>query len=267
MSSSTRQAVAAAKEILSPLLADAELKFAEEIFAIGSAVASSKQLRNILSDPSAEIARKKAAISAVFGSSVSSKSVDFIAKLVGLRWSNGQDLVRALEELAVHAVAAIAARSNDLEKLEVELFEFRKVVDSSQDLQIALSGRQASFEQKLTLIEKLTQGKFGPEAMLLIRFAVAGSTKRRLSVVIEQFGRLLASFAGKLVATVTVASALTSEQQSALEKVLSRDYGHALRLNVEVDPAILGGLKVQVAGEIIDGSVANRLKQARMMLA
>lgn len=267
MSSSTRQAVSAAKEILSPLLADAELRFAEEIFAIGSAVASSKQLRSILSDPSAEIAGKKAAINAVFGASVSERSVDFIAKLVGLRWSNGQDLVRALEELAVHAVAAIAARANSLEKLESELFEFRKVVDSSQDLQIALSGRQASYEQKLALVEKLTEGKFGSEAMLLIRFALAGSTKRRLSEVIEQFGRLLANFAGRLVATVTVATPLTSEQQSSLEKVLSRDYGHALRLNVEVDPEILGGIKVQVAGEIIDGSVANRLKQARMMLA
>jgi F-type H+-transporting ATPase subunit delta len=38
-------------------------------------------------------------------------------------------------------------------------------------------------------------------------------------------------------------------------------------MNIEVDPAILGGIKVQIAGEIIDGSVANRLKQARMMLA
>jgi len=59
MSSSTRQAVAAAKEIITPLLNDADLKFAEELFAIGSAVSDSKQLRNILSDPSAEIAGKK----------------------------------------------------------------------------------------------------------------------------------------------------------------------------------------------------------------
>ena len=80
MSSSTRQAVAAAKEIITPLLSDADLKFAEELFAIGSAVADSKQLRNILSDPSAEIAGKKAALAAVFGKSVSSKTVDFVAK-------------------------------------------------------------------------------------------------------------------------------------------------------------------------------------------
>jgi F-type H+-transporting ATPase subunit delta len=267
MSSSTRQAVAAAKETIAPLLIDAELKFAEELFAIGSAVADSKQLRNILSDPSAEIARKKAALAAVFGKSVSSKSVDFVADLVNLRWSSGSDLVRALEQLAVHAVAAIAARANKLEELEGELFEFRQVVDSDQELQIALASRQASSEQKIVLVNSLLAGKFGSEASLLIRFAVVGSTKRRLAVVLEQFGKLLAAYAQRLVANVTVASLLSDQQRSALESALSKTYGHALRLNIEVDPAILGGVKIQIAGEIIDGSVANRLKQARMMLA
>jgi F-type H+-transporting ATPase subunit delta len=267
MSSSTRQAVAAAKDLITPLLQDADLKFAEELFAIGSAVADSKQLRNILSDPSAEIAGKKAALSAVFGKSVSSKSVDFVAKLVDLRWSSGQDLVRALEQLAVHSVAAIAAKANKLEALEAELFEFRQVVDSDQQLQIALASRQASYEQKLALVDSLIGNKFGAEAGLLIRFAVVGSTRRRLAVVLEEFGKLLAAYADRLVANVTVASPLSEQQATALQSALAKDYGHALRLNIEVDPAILGGVKVQIAGEIIDGSVANRLKQARMMLA
>jgi F-type H+-transporting ATPase subunit delta len=141
------------------------------------------------------------------------------------------------------------------------------VVDSDQELQIALASRQASSDQKIVLVNNLLAGKFGPEAGLLIRFAVVGSTKRRLAVVLEQFGKLLAAYAERLVANVTVASALSDAQRAALEAALSKTHGHALRMNIEVDPAILGGVKVQIAGEIIDGSVANRLKQARMMLA
>ncbi|MTA59165.1 MAG: F0F1 ATP synthase subunit delta, partial [Actinobacteria bacterium] len=67
MASSTRQSLAAAKTALNPLLAKADLKFAEEIFAIGAAVASSSQLRSILSDPSAEAKAKSGALTAVFG--------------------------------------------------------------------------------------------------------------------------------------------------------------------------------------------------------
>ena len=147
------------------------------------------------------------------------------------------------------------------------MFEFRKVVDSDQQLQIALASRQASDEQKLSMVNQLISGKFGKEASLLIRFAVIGSAKVRISVVLEQFGKLLAAYAERLVATVTVAQALSDSQQAQLEKSLSRDYGNDLRLNIEIDPAILGGIKVQIAGEVIDGSVANRLKQAKMMLA
>jgi len=83
----------------------------------------------------------------------------------------------------------------------------------------------------------------------------------------QALGKLLAAYAERLVATVTVAQALSDSQEAALEKSLARDYGNDLRLNIEIDPAILGGIKVQIAGEVIDGSVANRLKQAKMMLA
>lgn len=267
MSSSTRQALKAAREILKPLLAGADLRFAEEIFAIGSAISDSKQLRNILSDPSAEGARKMAAISSVFGKSVSEKSVDLIGKIAELRWSSGADMVAALEQLAVETVAGIAAKDGKLDALESDMFEFKKVVDSDQQLQIALASRQASYEQKLRLVENLLGSRFMDSAGLLIRFAVIGSTKRRLSVVLEQFGKIISGFAGKLVATVTVAMPMTESQQTSLRNALAKDYGNELTLNVEVDPSILGGVKVQVAGEIIDGSVANRLKQARMMLA
>jgi F-type H+-transporting ATPase subunit delta len=52
-----------------------------------------------------------------------------------------------------------------------------------------------------------------------------------------------------------------------LEKVLSASYGQSLKLNIEVDPSILGGVRVQVAGEIIDGSLSSRLNEAKLQLA
>jgi F-type H+-transporting ATPase subunit delta len=267
MASSTRQAIAKGKTALEPLLAEADITFAEELFAIGAATSESKQLRNILSDPSSELAAKTGALSAIFGKSVSKKALDFVGKLVELRWSKGSDLVLAFEQLAVHSVAAIAARKGELENLESEIFAFRQVLDSDQDLQIALSSRQASVEQKLVLVKTLLSSKFSSEAALLIRYSVIGSTRRRLAIVLEHFGKLLSAYAERLVATVTVANALTADQEKRLAEALTRDYGKSLRLNIEVDPEILGGVKIQVAGEIIDGSIANRLKQARMKLA
>jgi F-type H+-transporting ATPase subunit delta len=101
----------------------------------------------------------------------------------------------------------------------------------------------------------------------LVRFAVIGSRQHKLSEVLEGFGKQVSAVADRLVATVTVAAPLSAVQQKRLESALSASYGTELNLNVEIDPSILGGVKVQVSGEIIDGSVAARLNQAKLQLA
>jgi F-type H+-transporting ATPase subunit delta len=60
---------------------------------------------------------------------------------------------------------------------------------------------------------------------------------------------------------------MNDAQLDRLETVLAKSYGQSLKLNVEVDPSILGGIKVQVAGEILDGSLASRLTAAKLQLA
>ncbi|BDS48799.1 F0F1 ATP synthase subunit delta [Rhodoluna sp. KAS3] len=267
MASSTRQSLAQAKEALEPLLAKADLKFAEEIFAIGAAVASSSQLRSILSDPSAEVNAKSGALNAVFGKSVSKAALEFTNSLVALRWSTGQDLVAAFEQLAVFTVASIASANKKLAAVESELFAFQQAVDSDQDLQFALGDRLASEDAKLALVDALTKGKTTDESVTLIRRAVIGARRRRVSVVLEQFGKQVSAVASRLVATVTVAAPITAAQLDRLEGVLAKSYGQSLKLNVEIDPTILGGLKVQVAGEILDGSLSSRLTAAKLQLA
>jgi F-type H+-transporting ATPase subunit delta len=267
MASSTRQALAAAKEAVAPLLNKAEIRFAEELFTIGASVASSIQLRNLLSDPSGVAKSKQGALEAIFGKSVSKEAVAFANTLSALRWSKGSDLVLAFEQLGVYVVASIASKAATLDKLENELFAAQQVVDSDRELQAALSSRQAPLDSKVELVANLFKGKLSADASLLVRFAVVGSRHHKVSTVLEQFGKQVSEVASRIVANVTVAAPLSAAQHQRLETTLSKNYGQALNLNVEIDPSILGGVKVQISGEIIDGSVANRLNQAKLQLA
>ena len=58
---------------------------------------------------------------------------------------------------------------------------------------------------------------------------------------------------------MTTSRPLTEDQRGRLQQQLNTLYGKDLKLTVDVDPALLGGLKVQVGEEVIDGSVAARL--------
>ena len=101
----------------------------------------------------------------------------------------------------------------------------------------------------------------------MIRRAVIGSGARRAATVLEAFGKQVSAFAERLVAVVTVAQPMSLKQIDRLEKSLASTYGKSLKLNIEIDPAILGGVRVQIAGDVIDGSLSSRLNEAKLQLA
>ena len=110
-------------------------------------------------------------------------------------------------------------------------------------------------------------GKASAQGELLIQQAVVHAGKRRASLVLDKFAKLVAEVASSLVATVTVAHDLTDEQQTRLQAALTKQYGTTIKLNIQHDASVIGGVRVQIADQIIDGSLASRLNQARLSLA
>jgi F-type H+-transporting ATPase subunit delta len=59
---------------------------------------------------------------------------------------------------------------------------------------------------------------------------------------------------------------LTDSQRSRLADVLARIYHHPVSVQLNVDPALLGGLSVAVGDEVIDGTLSSRLAAAETRL-
>ena len=66
----------------------------------------------------------------------------------------------------------------------------------------------------------------------------------------------------RLIAVVRTAAALTDAQSKRLATVLEKKVGQPIRINVQIDPTILGGVSIKFADELVDGSVVNRLANA-----
>ena len=60
---------------------------------------------------------------------------------------------------------------------------------------------------------------------------------------------------------------LSAAQRERLEKSLSGQYGRTIRINEVVDQSSLGGMRVHIGDEIIDGTIANRITDLRLRLA
>jgi F-type H+-transporting ATPase subunit delta len=266
MASSTRQALAQAKAEISSYLGS-ELAFATDLFVAADAISSSAQLRGILSDPSTESATKNGLIDRVFGGKISASAVEFLKLVAAKRYSRGIDLVVVLEQLGVHSAAATASKTAVLDQVQGELFAFQQVVASNRELQFALSNKSAPNNVKIALVDALVGGKVHAVTKAIISQAVGSARGRRIATVLDQFGKQIAAYGESLVATVTVSSVLDQNQIERLRSSLAKTYGQQIRLNVEVDSSIIGGMVVQIAGEIIDGSVSNRLQNLKLQLA
>lgn len=261
MASSTRQARQAIQQKLDGF-GSVDLQLAIELFSVSNALQSSSQLRSLLSDPSAEQQTKDGAVNRVFGG-LTDRARELARFGASLRWSQSRDLAAAFEVLGVRVVAA---QSKNLDGLQSELFAIQQLTNLDSELELALSSTRASAEGKEKLVLQLLAGKASEEAKVLARQAVYSRSYKRFAQVIEDYGLLLAEFAGESVAHIRVARELSADQLARLGKALAKVFGRELQLNVEVDQSVLGGVHVTVGGEVLDGTVLTKLVNARLQL-
>ena len=64
-----------------------------------------------------------------------------------------------------------------------------------------------------------------------------------------------------------MARPLGAGDEQRLTAALTAQYGRPVHLNVVVDPDVIGGIKVEIGGDVIDGTISSRLDDARRKIA
>jgi F-type H+-transporting ATPase subunit delta len=259
---------------LEPKLPFASLQLAKELFGILGTVDSSAGLRRALTDPSRSGEEKSALIKQLFGGKASAEAVDIAAGLASSRWASARDIGDALETLAATVVIAVAENKSavsasgitGLEELENDLFSFNQTVAASHEVQRALSEPQASATAKTVLSERLVPSA-SEEAKVLIGQAVTQPRGIKATRLVSRFAELAAKRQRRWIATVSVTRPLTETQASRLQQGMNSLYGRELKVNVKVDPMLIGGIRVQVGDEVLDASVLTRLNELQRQLA
>ena len=85
--------------------------------------------------------------------------------------------------------------------------------------------------------------------------------------MLETYLELAADALDEAVATVHTARELTSSEKERLVAALTKQYGSEVQLHVVVDPDLVGGMRIQIRDDVIDGTVSGRLDDAGRKLA
>jgi len=264
MGSATREAIAGVRARLAGQGGSATLATGEQLLSAGRAIGGSSALLSLLADPSADQAAKSGVVAELFGSKLDAEAVRILSDVAASRWSSHDDLLEAIEELGFRVLADSATSA---ESIEAELARFGEAVSTSNELELALGSKLGSVDAKLSLVDALLDGKASPQTVAIVRQLVAQPRGRRIGELLRVAAGIVADQAGKSIATVTSAVPIAPAQLERLEKGLSALYGRPLSVNQQIDPALIGGLRIQVGDDVIDGSVSARINDLRLQLA
>ncbi len=162
------------------------------------------------------------------------------------------------------ALFDLATEAGQVDQVQADLARFKALLDGSDDLKRLVKSPVFSAEdQAKAVVAILDKAGIGGLAGNLIK--VVASNRRLFAVegVIRGFNALVARSRGEITAEVTVAEALSAANSKTLSAALKDVLGKEPRIEVKVDPAILGGLIVKVGSRMIDTSLRTKLNSIR----
>ena len=267
---SSRQSLVAARGKLDDAVKSATSSSAStlssELFFAAEVLAGNVPLRRAFADISRDAAAKGALVKDLFGKSVGTAALSLLTDISTLRWSAGGDIVHVLEQLAIEAEGSAANIDGALDRVEDELFAVSRIIVENFELRKALvgSGAQAA---KAALITEVLAKSATPSTIKLSVALVTSLRGRSIEAAFADYLFGLANRRNRLIADVRVATDLSADQKVRLASAIEKQVGQPIRVNIQIDPTILGGVSVRFADELVDGSVSNRLAGAGRALA
>ncbi|NYG06033.1 F-type H+-transporting ATPase subunit delta [Phycicoccus badiiscoriae] len=266
--SSRAAAIAGSKALDAVLAGGADPRvLGDQLLAVVGVIDGSATLRRALGDPSREGSEKQALAERLLDGKVSAETIVVVKTLVGQRWATERDLSDTLEELAVTSILAGAEKAGRIDRVEDELFRFERIVAGNPELRDRLTNRQGDVQAKAGVVNALLGGKAAEETVRLANLAVVAPRGRKFDRTLELYLALAARRREQLTAVVTAATDLTEQQRERLAAALQNIYGKPILLQVVIEEQVLGGVRVQVGDEVVDGTVLRRLDEARRHIA
>lgn len=166
---------------------------------------------------------------------------------------------RALFDLA-NAVDAVDAA-------DVALRTIVETVRGNVELRDALADSALPADKKRAIMSELFAGVESPEAVAVASSVVERGHVALLGDVLAAYGEIAEAERGIVVAEVTTAVPMADDTRASMVQKLSAALGRPVSLREKVDASIIGGVRINVGGRVLDGSLSSQLDAMRSALA
>jgi F-type H+-transporting ATPase subunit delta len=135
------------------------------------------------------------------------------------------------------------------------------------DLRTFFNLPQFRREDKRRIVNLAFEGKVGRPVLGLLNVLVEKRREALLDNIVEEFDRYRDQHEGRIRARVVTARKLDDELLQALRSAIEQRTNKSVDLTEQVDPEVLGGLRVNVGDRVLDGTLRRSLQDMRRTLA
>ena len=165
------------------------------------------------------------------------------------------------------ALFDLASETKQVSAVEADLKSLKKALAESHDLRVLVGSPAFGAEDKAKGLAAIAAAaKFNDTTRKFLGLLSANGRASSLASVITGYGALSAKARGAVSAQVTTAVALSPAQSRGVAAALRQALGKDPEIETRVDPAILGGIKVQVGSRLFDASLKSKLDSLKFAL-
>ena len=164
-----------------------------------------------------------------------------------------------------YAEALFKAAATDLAATAVWVDALKDIAGNTQLLQFA-NNPNATAAQVFDVITGVAQAELPVMARNFLRTVIENGRLAVLPEIAAQFRALKNAQSGSSDAVVFSAFAIEAGALAELGGTLEQRFGRKLNLSVELQPELIGGVRVVVGDEVLDYSVKARLEQMKVAL-
>lgn len=237
-------------------------RIGNELFSVTNVLDRNIRLERALTDPSRPVEDKVALLNKLVGDQAHEMTMKILTDLVGRRWSRVSDIANAVEDFGVDGMMYYADATDATLQVSIELAELHSALLNLPVIRSGLSSDRAPAEARIKLLYALVGNKdLNKVTMRLAEHAACNPRNRRYLSTIHWLINKFSRHMGESMVTVTTTAPLNQEQVDKLIAVYSKKLGRPVHINSNVDPTVIGGMRIEIGDEVTDNTVVAQLQQ------
>ena len=165
------------------------------------------------------------------------------------------------------ALYSAATEQDILDQIVTDVNQILQLTEDLEDFDQFLTNPILSPQFKSEMFQQLLSETVHPLTLNFLLLLALKQRERSLVAILQMFLEIVDLQAGRVVAQITSAVPLTDAQKTTLSQQLSDYSGAEVRLELNEDTTIQGGVIVRLGDTVFDGSITSQLERMRTLLA